>query len=172
MPAYSSSTEKRLDPKTEAIIDLITKVRMVQGWGLQSPEDARLMSTSWVEQLDRYNIRYEIYPILVDLAVDRRSRQLRKGEMVSPLTVELLIACYGDYRDRIHREKQEKQTEVDHYRNLRHRVDAGELDPELALEQLGAVSGEPDVDFSEIVDSIILKLQREVDTYLDDHYIS
>lgn len=67
---------------------------MIQGWNILTPDETKPVATLWAEQFDRVKIPAEMYPQLLDRAIDIRRDHLRQGKQLPPLSIELMLAAY------------------------------------------------------------------------------
>ena len=93
---------------------IVNKIRIIQGWNMIAPDDAKPIIAVWAEQLDRFNISPELYSTLLDRAVNHRVSMMREGVTPTPLTVELFITTYQQYVS----EARQKYSEI--IRPIRH----------------------------------------------------
>lgn len=149
----------------------MVRTRQIQGWNLQKPEDAKLTASIWKEQLDRYNVRPELYSKLVDMGVDHRIKQIAAGKEPSPFTVELLVAMHSNYRAEKLAEYQRLKHEVDYYTSLRHRVAIRELSVDDALQLVAQFTDQDVVDWDELIDSIVDGLQSKANRFMEENYL-
>lgn len=153
---------------------MLVRSRQVQGWGLQPAADARLTASVWEEQLDRRGVDHRLYNKLVDMAVDYRTAQIGRGQQPTPLTVELMLACFEHYKQRTYEEYKQLKVVLDAVKGTQEMVANGFKSKELGLVDLLSVTDIPDhveLDFDDLVGKVIDRLQVKYDGFLQEKYL-
>jgi hypothetical protein len=168
-----TSLVRRITPQDKALAELIVEVRQVQGWNLQTPGDAKLMASTWKKHLDRSGVRYELYTKLVDMAIDHRKKQILAGLQPTPLTVELLLACFDSYKAQmLDKHRKLKQVLQEIYVVIE-RVRAGYIPEEVGVVSLLGVGTDEDegASFKELAERVSARYQQKVDEFLEEHHL-
>lgn len=94
----NASTILLLKDEMRKVINLINKMRLLQGYSLLDPDEADLMAAAWLTEFKRKHVPAEIYDDLVQKAFDHRVRLLQDG--IAPPAfdlAELLSTFHGYY---------------------------------------------------------------------------
>lgn len=78
----------------QAMISLLNKRWLTQGWHIMNPEDSEIMAVAWIEALDAHRVPHQHYAELYSRSVNLRARRLYQGLKCDDFSVELLIACW------------------------------------------------------------------------------
>lgn len=74
---------------------LLTKWRIVKGWGAKDGGDVVTMARVYVEVMARHSIPSEHYATLYARFIDGRARAIAQGNRVEDLTPEALVALWN-----------------------------------------------------------------------------
>lgn len=167
----STSSLRKVAAEDKSLVQAMVQVRQIQGWGLQKPEDAKLMGKIWQEQMNRHNIRHELYSKLVDMAVDHRVLEITQGKRPTDLTVELLISCYHKYRVLKLEELNKINAQIDYYRSLRHRYLEKDISLSKAARQLKFQEDISEEEFLRVADDVISSLEKKSENFMEDNLL-
>jgi len=170
--SITKSSPRKISDQDTQLVEALVRTRLVQGWNLQKAEDAKLTASIWKQELDRHKINPKIYSILVDMAVDRRTYEIVNSKPPTPLTVELLIACYHNYRDLKLSEYSKLRTSYEHYRDLLHQYKTNQISLEDAVDQARFHKETDKENFMSTCAQIIKDLEEKMETFLDDYGIN
>lgn len=168
------SARRTVTPQDAALAKMVVKVRQVQGWNLQTAGDAKLMASAWKEQLDRKGVDHRLYDELINMAIDHRTRQIGKGRAPTPLTVELMLACFEAYKTDVYNKRRQTQQIYNNIRSVVERVKAGVLHSEIAMAHLlstGTESDEEITDFDELATRISERYEQKLEGFLEEYYL-
>ena len=90
--------------KINAMLNVLAKRWLSQGWRIQDPDDAKVMAEAWIEILDEYKIPYQQYPELYRRSVDLRVSRLNEGKDADDFSAEMMVSCWttkGGLRDEL-----------------------------------------------------------------------
>ena len=167
-----SITRPSVSKEDASLVQALVKSRLVQGWNLQSKEDAKLTASIWKEQLDRHKICPVLYPKLVDLAVDYRSKEIAQGKHPTPLTVELMIACYHQYRLLKLEELERINANIEYYRSLRHRYHQKDISLEAAVKSARFHEGMDEDEFVAKCGDMLTQLEVSKENFMEEAGLS
>jgi hypothetical protein len=153
---------------------MLVSVRGLQGWQPLEPEAAILMGRIWERQLDRHGVAWQLYDGLVECASDRRTDAIADGQQPPGFSVELMIACYRDYRSSVLEEYHRMKTQLANACSVRAMYESGHLSEGHALAALSKFVDIPKVviKFPGFAEKVISEMQRKVDDFLQEKYIA
>ena len=81
------------------MIDLINKMRLLQGFSMLDYDEATAMAAVWLETLKRKHVTEDKYEEILQAAFDQYTSVLQEGRQPPNLDLALLIAMFdGRYR--------------------------------------------------------------------------
>jgi len=85
-----------------AMLAVLNKRWMSQGWRVMDPKDSEPMALTWIESLDRERIPFEHYNELYRRSVSLRSQRLAQGLKCDDFSVDMMIACWPGLKADLH----------------------------------------------------------------------
>lgn len=169
--SITTLSPRKVSEEDKALVQAMVRIRQIQGWNLQKPEDAKLMGTIWKEDMNRHKIRPELYQTLINMAVDHRVKEISQGKSPTPLTVELLISCYYQYRSLKLEELSQINNRLEYYRSLRHRYQTQQIELQAAAKQ-GKFHGEiSEEEFLRVSQEVIDDLEQKKESFKEDNWL-
>jgi hypothetical protein len=101
--------------KIVAMLAVLNKRWLSQGWRVMDPKDAEPMALAWIEILDKYQIPYEHYHGLYLRAIETRTFRIAQGLNATEFTAELMASCWQSYCEQQNQERKigiDKQLEM------------------------------------------------------------
>ena len=88
--------------KITAMLNVLNKRWLTQGWRVMDKADAEIMAIAWIEVLDQYKVPHDQYAELYRRCLELRSRRLSNGLKCDDFSVEMMIACWPSLAKEIH----------------------------------------------------------------------
>lgn len=99
MPKHSPDTPMNVSrQKLAAMLAVINKRWLTNGWRVLEPSDAEPMALAWIEALDRAGVDWRRYNDLYHRMIKLRSERLAAGLECDDFSVDLMIACWKTLR--------------------------------------------------------------------------
>lgn len=171
MRTPSANITKQASSAQANLIKALLATRLIQGWRLDKPEEAALLTTEWGRHLDEANVRPELYRKLVDLAVIHRTKEISQGKSPTPLTVELLISCYYQYRSLKLEELAQINNKLEYYRSLRHRYQTRQIELSVAARQGKFHAEISEEEFLRVSQEVIDDLEQKKESFKEDNWL-
>lgn len=165
--SITKSSPRTISEQDTLLIEALTKSRLVQGWNLQTPADAKLTVSVWKEQFNLHKIRPVLYSKLVDMSVEHQTKEIAQGRQPTPITAALMIQCYHRYRLLKLEELARINANIQHYRSLRHRYQQGDINLEEAVRQAKYHKEIEHESFVKNTDFIISELEKKRDMFME-----
>lgn len=98
-PQSSSVTQMNVSrQKLAAMLTVLHKRWLTNGWRAMDPADAEPMALAWIDALDRAGVDYRRYNDLYHRMVKLRADRLAAGLPCDDFSVEMMIACWRQLR--------------------------------------------------------------------------
>lgn len=94
--------------KIVAMMAVLNKRWLSQGWRVMDPKDAEPMAIVWIESLDEAGIPYEHYHELYQRSIGLRALRYQQGLKCDDFSVDMMISCWPGLRQAL-REEQDKR---------------------------------------------------------------
>lgn len=80
------------------VINLINKIRLLQGYSLLDPDEADVMAAAWLEAFKRDHVPADLYEDLLQKAFKHRVWTQQEGRTPPPFDLTLLLSIFhGHY---------------------------------------------------------------------------
>lgn len=101
--------------KITAMLNVLNKRWLTQGWRVMDKADAEIMAIAWIEVLDQYKVPHDQYAELYRRCLELRSRRLSNGLKCEDFSAELMVASWiGEHGLRA----ELRQRQIDERRSL------------------------------------------------------
>lgn len=97
--------------KVTAMLAVLNKRWLSQGWRVMDPKDSEPMALTWIELLDKNKIPFQHYHELYTRSIGLRSARMQQGLKCDDFSVDMMIACWPSLKNEL------KQKEIE-ARNL------------------------------------------------------
>jgi hypothetical protein len=88
--------------KINAMMNVLNKRWLSQGWHVMNPKDSETMALVWIEVLDLNRIPFHHYETLYHRSVELRARRLAQGLKCDDFSVDMMVSCWPGLAQELH----------------------------------------------------------------------